>query len=284
MATRMADKHDYDEDGYQFTDPESQNPMDEDPLSGSGYYEDPLRNQSTDDDVPSHAAYQGRETGKKNVLRNAIIVILLILFFMLAYTYLLPLFKKEPDIIPAKKTETPAPVTKMEPAPEVKPEYVAPPPPQSLNNVDEKLNNLDQGQQSVRMEMNTLTSQLSSIQNNMSTLSAQLGRQNEMLTQLSQTVTEQAQIIAMLNARLQEAKKPAPSVVSKPRIKKILIHYFLKAIVPGRAWLVASNGSTLTVREGTSIPGYGVVKLIDAQQGRVVMRSGRVIRFSPDDS
>jgi len=146
------------------------------------------------------------------------------------------------------------------------------------------LNNLDQGQQSVRMEMNTLTSQLSSIQNNISTLSAQLGRQNEMLTQLSHTVTQQAEIIAVLNARLQEAKKPARVAVSKPRIKKILIHYFLKAIVPGRAWLVASNGSTLTVREGTSIPGYGVVKLIDAQQGRVVMRSGRVIRFSPDDS
>jgi len=159
MATRMADKHDYDEDGYQFTDPESHNPMDEDPLSGSDYYEDPLRNPSTDDDVSSHAASEDtRETGKKNVLRNAIIVILLILFFMLAYTYLLPFFKKEPEIMPVKKTETIAPVQKTEPVPEVKPEYVAPPPPsQSLNNnVDEKLNNLDQGQQSVRMEMNTL--------------------------------------------------------------------------------------------------------------------------------
>ncbi|HAF87135.1 MAG TPA: type IV secretion protein IcmG, partial [Legionellales bacterium] len=60
--------------------------------------------------------------------------------------------------------------------------------------------------------------------------------------------------------------------------------YYIKAVIPGRAWLIAANGSTLTVSEGTNIKGYGMVKLIDSTQGRILTSSGRVIRFSQQDS
>jgi len=60
--------------------------------------------------------------------------------------------------------------------------------------------------------------------------------------------------------------------------------YFLQAIIPGRAWLISTNGDTVTVREGTRISSYGVVRFIDAKRGRVLTSSGQVIRFSQEDS
>ncbi|MBA3536672.1 MAG: type IV secretion protein IcmG, partial [Tatlockia sp.] len=83
---------------------------------------------------------------------------------------------------------------------------------------------------------------------------------------------------------LTEKAKPKPVrrrliVKSAPRLM-----YFIQAIIPGRAWLIATNGSTITVREGTRIAGWGVVKLIDPIQGRVLTSSGRIIRFSQRDS
>ena len=58
----------------------------------------------------------------------------------------------------------------------------------------------------------------------------------------------------------------------------------MQAVIPGRAWLIANNGSTITVREGTPIPGYGIAKIIDPIKGRVMTSSGKEIRFSQDDS
>ena len=62
------------------------------------------------------------------------------------------------------------------------------------------------------------------------------------------------------------------------------IHYYIQAVIPGRAWIIATNGSTLTVREGTNIAGYGIVRLIDPLDGRIVTSSGQIIRFSQEDS
>ena len=62
------------------------------------------------------------------------------------------------------------------------------------------------------------------------------------------------------------------------------VYYYIQAVIPGRAWLVSSQGLTITVREGTSVPGYGIVKLIDPNQGRILTSSGRTITFSQQDS
>lgn len=290
----MADKQDYEDDNYHFADPDANEPLHVDPVEDpDDYFHDPLRDNPSelhDDEEnswnPDHKI-EPEQPAKKNILRNALIAILIAVLLMAGYAFLSPLLTKKQEVVTTKKTTEITTEKPIVPQSRIEPEPVMPTPsPQPASSqVNDKLNALEQGQQSLRMEMNTLTGQFSGVQNNIGNLSAQISRQNEVLTQLSRTVTEQAQIIAALNDRLQEAKKPTPVVrAPKSYVKKITIHYFLKAIVPGRAWLVASNGSTLTVREGSHVPGYGVVKLIDAQQGRVVMRSGRVIRFSPEDS
>ena len=58
----------------------------------------------------------------------------------------------------------------------------------------------------------------------------------------------------------------------------------LQAIIAGRAWLVCSNGETLTVRQGTQVYNYGEVRYIDAISGQVLTSSGQTITFSQEDS
>jgi intracellular multiplication protein IcmG len=55
--------------------------------------------------------------------------------------------------------------------------------------------------------------------------------------------------------------------------------YEVIGVIHGRAWLKASRGSTLTVRSGDKISGYGSVKMIEPEQGVVIMSSGEVIKF-----
>lgn len=50
----------------------------------------------------------------------------------------------------------------------------------------------------------------------------------------------------------------------------------LRAVVPGRAWLVDKDGKTVTVTVGTMIQNYGKVEKIDSKSGSVVMSSGYV--------
>lgn len=52
----------------------------------------------------------------------------------------------------------------------------------------------------------------------------------------------------------------------------------LRAVVPGRAWLVDSKGNTTTVTTGDILPYYGKVTNIDADAGKVYMSSGYIFQ------
>lgn len=71
---------------------------------------------------------------------------------------------------------------------------------------------------------------------------------------------------------------PKPVAVEKAtrahRKPNLVIH----AIIPGRVWLKAPDGSTFTVTTGENIPGYGKAMVIDAPSASVVTSSGVVLR------
>ena len=52
----------------------------------------------------------------------------------------------------------------------------------------------------------------------------------------------------------------------------------LRAVVPGRAWLVDGAGHTDTVTVGTTVPSYGKVTKIDPSTGEVFMSSGYIFK------
>lgn len=62
------------------------------------------------------------------------------------------------------------------------------------------------------------------------------------------------------------------------------IVYHVKAMVPGRAWLEAPNGRATTVTIGDRLPGYGIIQMININQGIVTTSSGAVIEHGSRDS
>lgn len=56
-------------------------------------------------------------------------------------------------------------------------------------------------------------------------------------------------------------------------------NYYVKAIVPGRAWIQMDGDQTMSVAEGDTVPGYGRITKIDAEHGMVATSSGRMIPF-----
>ncbi|WP_133134861.1 type IVB secretion system protein IcmG/DotF [Legionella nautarum] len=270
----MADNEYNDE--YQFADLDSMGSDhlgDEEPIAGG---EDPGGKQPR----------QG-----KNILRNALIAVILIVLAMLGYKFFASYWanRKAADetIVPTITTttqstppvETP-PVQAVQPA--AAPVETPPPQPKVDNSqVTQKLSDLEISQQNVRSEVNSVNSQLGGINSNVNDLSEKIASLNREISVLANKVDQQSNQIAILTERTKPKPPPVRTVVTKPITIPI---YYIQAVIPGRAWLIAPNGSTLTVREGTQITGYGVIKLIDPNQGRILTSSGRVIRFSQQDS
>ncbi|STX28152.1 protein IcmG (DotF) [Legionella beliardensis] len=160
------------------------------------------------------------------------------------------------------------------------PTTVTTPPSPDISQLDQKVSALDINQQNIRSDIGTLSNQLTSINTNISNLNVKMDNLSQIITTLSATIERQTNQLTALTV-----VKKAPKI--KRVVRRVIAPrtiYYIQAVIPGRAWLIASNGSTLTVREGTNIPGYGVVKLIDPNQGRVLTSSGQIIRFSQQDS
>lgn len=217
-----------------------------------------------------------------NIKRNALIVVVLVILAMIIYKFLGSFFAAPK--IPAQKA-LPEKTTVAQPSPPPQVKAVTPAVPAPVvqptipANVEQKLSALELSQQSLRSEVLSVGNQLGGISSNVNELTAQIAKLNNALMALNDRLEEQSREIERLMIRTKPKKTPV--VIKKPvPVKK----YYIQAVIPGRAWLISQNGTTLTVREGTVIPGYGTVKVIDPLQGRITTSSGQIIRFSQDDS
>lgn len=230
-----------------------------------------------------------------NIRRNAVVAIVVIILLMLAYKYLSPLFNKKPQsdltTIPAVKSPVPPPIEKavIKPSPEETTTKIEEPPPTvkvqpspshaEFSELTQKVTSLESEQQNLRVQIEALNNQLTTMSASVAQMVSQVSTLNQNFTNLLVRMEDQEKKLSIITLR------------SKPRlVRKHLVitapppTYYIQAVIPGRAWLIAQNGSTITVREGTPVAGYGVVKLIDSKQGKIITSSGRVIRFSQQDS
>ena len=215
------------------------------------------------------------------VIRNSVIVVVIIIVLLILYK-IIASFYTEKDIpqkplVTAKVKEFhPPEVKKMPLAPVATPTTVA-----LEESVKQKLTVLEETQQSTKDSIINVNDKLSGISTNLDSMMAKITELNSTIANLNSKIDEQAHELDQLAIKHEETRK----IVQRKVIKgSSLLKYNIQAIIPGRAWLIAKNGSTLTVREGTDIAGYGMVKLIDPNQGRVLTSSGAVIKFSQDDS
>lgn len=240
------------------------------------------------DSNTSAKSYNQNTAPKKDIKRNAIVAIVIIVFIMVMYKLIGYLFFASNDQQVAIK-KTPTPITEVAPQPQ--PTEISPVPVQSMqpmqpviavdtSDLTKKVAAIEIAQQNVRSEVSSVSQQVGTVNNNVNNLNTQINNLNQVITNLSNQLAKQSEEINTLMARSQPKRvmKPIVKVYTKPLI------YYIQAVIPGRAWLIATNGSTLTVREGSKINGYGVVQLIDSLQGRVITSSGQVIRFSQEDS
>lgn len=237
---------------------------------------------------PSSAG--ARSSENKNVKRNALIVLGVIILAMATYKIVGWMYSGNSNVTANQTTITPVAQITPQPVQTVitpTPTLTTDPQPvqQTVANttdpdLKQKVSDIEASQQSVRAEVSSVGEQVGVVNNNINNLNTQIANLNQTIGNLSNQVAKQSEEINILMAR----SKPKPIKQIQPNIRAPRIIYYIQAVIPGRAWLIASNGSTLTVREGTRIAGYGSVKLIDSIQGRVLTSSGQVIRFSQEDS
>lgn len=268
----MAD-NDQNNDEYKFSELDA---VDNDPMGNSG------------DGFNPDSRGEGQLSDRKNIKRNALIAIGLVVFAMVMYKLVGSFFPKSNNqaknaIVPVKTASAPA-VTQLPASPPPSTVKVAEPAPQQVvaavdTELKQKVSAIEVSEQTIRAEVTSVGEQVVSVNNNINNLNTQLNNLNQVITTLSTQVAKQSEELNLLRACTQPKK-----VKQKTHIQVERVIFYLKAVIPGRAWLIGSNGSTLTVREGTKIAGYGTVKLIDSMQGRVLTSSGQIIRFSQEDS
>lgn len=274
----MADNEQYN-DEYQFADLDAMSP---DAGDESG-----LGNEQQEHLEEGQAS--ARATDKNDIKRKALFVVGLVILIMVMYKVVGSMFsgKKGTAGAPsvAAVAQNPPPPSQPQPVAQAQPQSVIPQPQVDSTTVDTKVSQklavLESTQQSMRSDVTAVSDQIGGIGKNMDAIVAKLTEMNGIIANLNAKVEEQSKEIEQLTIQRTEAKR-----VHRPVHKEAAsyLKYYLQAVIPGRAWLIATNGTTLTVREGTIIAGYGMVKLIDPNQGRVTTSSGQVIRFSQEDS
>lgn len=178
------------------------------------------------------------------------------------------------------KPAAPVPVAEVKPFVE-QPKPVAAVVPDKVAELETKLNAVSISNQNTQDTVGNLNNQVQTLSSDVSRLQQQMETLNESLQRTQAMIQSQSQDIARLVAKANQ-----PRYVHRPTVRKpaIRIRYAIQAVIPGRAWLIGSNGSTITVRDGSEVPGYGRIKMIDSVQGKIYTSSGRMIEFSPQDS
>ena len=251
----MAEKHEFPDEEYQFSEIEG---------------EDVFTSLSREEPKPKGG--QGR---KRALFAIIIIVVLLALYKLLGLFFASKEKVVEKPVVPPSVKVAPAP-----PPPQPTPTKVERAP-QTVEIPKEFANNLERTTQQTidnTSNINNLQSRLADIESNMGNVNQKVSEVNDRLQAIQQQLAE-----------LKKPEIPIAKIVQEPKKIRRKIHhhpapvYHLKAMLPGRAWLKANNGDTMTVTVGKLLNGYGKITHIDIEGGRVLTSSGRVITYSADD-
>jgi intracellular multiplication protein IcmG len=157
----------------------------------------------------------------------------------------------------------------------------------SQGQITPELNQLNSNQTALQNTVSGLNNQVSQLSNQLNTISANNQSLVQELAVIQNKLNLTTQALEELIASQKSKKQITPSHVKYSRALKVapIIEYqkyYIQAIIPGRAWLISSNGQTLTVTVGSKVPGYGTVRKILPLEGRVVMSSSRVLKYNQE--
>jgi intracellular multiplication protein IcmG len=200
-----------------------------------------------------------------------------ILAFIILYKFVGSFFTSAPpsqDLQPKMKPMAPSPQSFSAPIPTPQPALANN---HQVDDLTQKIKELGQNNQVMHEDLDAVRNQVGDMSNQVNELQNQISKISTDLMQLNET-------IAQLKTQAPRAVVRKSPVVHRRGPTRPSVTYSIKAIIPGRAWLMSSNGSTITVSEGSAVPGYGVIKLIDPDQGKILTSSGRTIEFNSSDT
>jgi intracellular multiplication protein IcmG len=131
-------------------------------------------------------------------------------------------------------------------------------------------------------EISSQKNRLNNLESQVVNMQATLSEVNAKLTDLSTQVSNRAGQVSkppVVHATKKRASLRSKYTSTRHHYKPGGYAYRLQAALPGRAWLMRSDGNTVTVSLGDRISGYGTVILIDPDTGVVQTSSGAIIKY-----
>lgn len=126
-------------------------------------------------------------------------------------------------------------------------------------------------------KFNQNSAKITNIEDKLNRIQSLASKTDGVVNNLNTTVSELSKIVQQLTL-----ERKAMEITKVKRIKPKVI-YHVRAIVSGRAWLEAEDGTTVTVRPGSKLNNYGTVTKIDAREGIVRTDLGFVIKHGIND-
>ena len=143
--------------------------------------------------------------------------------------------------------------------------------------IQKKITLLESQANSYEQKITEVTQQISTINDTAQQLNAQITNLTGTISLLSTKLVEQNNYIAVVNKTVQKLVKANQALDGSHAA------FYIQALIPGRAWLIKNDGTTLTVSKGSDIPGFGIVTNILPKEGRVELDTGKMIEFSQQD-
>jgi len=113
---------------------------------------------------------------------------------------------------------------------------------------------------SVNVMLKNQTKKMDLLSKKIDDLGAQFANMNKTLAGVNQSIVKtQVELKLVIAEKAAQAQKMT-----------------LRAVVPGRAWLVNGKGQTITISDGSELPYYGKVLKIDSKSNTVTMSTGYV--------
>lgn len=217
---------------------------------------------------------------RKNIIIAVIVVVAVFCVYKIVDVLFTPGAPRHKNTPPAQAQTARQTTQAAQPPAPVRVENISPANPANsqtaINSVNNRLDMLEQNTYTEQTNIERLNTQMNDLQTSLSNMDSKLAN----LTASLQTLTNEA-------ARQQEtakAKENARKKATQAAKAAPMPVYYVKAMVPGRAWLVTGSGNTMTVSLGSNLPGYGIVQVIDTTQGILMTSSGAIIGYSPGDS
>ncbi len=137
-------------------------------------------------------------------------------------------------------------------------------------------------QTSVTQQLFELTQKFNQNSAKIRNIEDELNRIQSLASKTDEVVNNLNRVVSELSKNVQQLTLERKAVAKVKKIKP-KITYHVRAIVPGRAWLEAEDGTTVTVRPGSKLNNYGTVTKIDAHEGTVRTDLGFVIKHGVND-